>query len=69
MLPEVNASAKLDEGKSLLLPVSHCVRVPVGLGDAVNRVEAVVEEFHSENFLFLELKSSGLVRSRPPPSR
>lgn len=47
MLPKVNASTELDEGKSLLLPVSHCVRVPVGLGDAVNLVEAVVEKSHS----------------------
>jgi hypothetical protein len=69
MLPEVNASTKIDERKTLLLPVNNCVRIPVSFGDAVNLVEVVVEESHSENFLFLELKSSGLVRSSPPPSR
>lgn len=69
MLPEIDASAKFDKWKTLLLPVNHCVRVPVGFGDAVNLMEAVFEESHSENFLFLELKSSGLVRSSPPPSR
>jgi hypothetical protein len=49
MLPKINASTKLDEGKSLLLPISHCVRVPIRFGYAVNLMEAVVEESHSEN--------------------
>ena len=47
MLSKINTSTELDEGKTLLLPVSHCVRIPISFGDAVNLMEAVVEEFHS----------------------
>ena len=49
MLSKINASTKLDKRKSLLLLVGHCVRVPIGFGDAVNLMEAVVEEFHVIN--------------------
>jgi hypothetical protein len=49
MLPEVNASTKIDERKTLLLPVNNCVRIPVSFGDAVNLVEVVVEESHVVN--------------------
>jgi hypothetical protein len=49
MLSKINASIEVYEWKSLLLIIKHCVWVPVGFGDTVNLMEAVVEESHNEN--------------------
>ena len=72
VLPEVNASAKVDERKSLLLPVNHCVRVPVSFGDTVTLMKAIVKKFHVSNInkkrdnsipLKLELRGENLTNN------